>query len=183
MRERINPCFVPSVKSKEIPSFKIGDQVLVLNLRPGPKWFKATITQIVAKNIYMVHVHKLETEWKRHLSQMLPLTHETNESNQDVFDDKNLISNEHATLASQRNAIQSNENASDLVLSPTENSNVDISNDSVSNNDSNDLPAENSSSVVTPNVIENTSEPVNTDSVLRRSSRIKKPVERFEAGK
>ena len=38
VRERINPCHIPSIKNKSIHTFSIGDNVLALNLRPGPKW-------------------------------------------------------------------------------------------------------------------------------------------------
>jgi len=48
-RDRVNPnyCHVynPYLKTTTIPQFDIGENVLALNLREGPKWYHATIVQ------------------------------------------------------------------------------------------------------------------------------------------
>ena len=67
IRERINPCHVPSVKNKSIHTFSFGENVLALNLRPGPKWYNATVTEVLGTNVYHVFVHELEATWKRHV--------------------------------------------------------------------------------------------------------------------
>ena len=56
IRERINPNFTCTVKNdtKYIPEFEIGEPVLALNLREGPKWLHATVVEKVGINIYNV---------------------------------------------------------------------------------------------------------------------------------
>lgn len=75
VKDRVNPQFgyVPScpIKVKKIPQHEVGDNVLALNLRDGPKWYPATIVQKLGINVYNVHVHQLDTIWKRHCNQLL----------------------------------------------------------------------------------------------------------------
>ena len=52
-------------------NFEIGDHVLALNIRPGAKWYNATVTQKLGINVSNVHVHELDVVWKRHASQLL----------------------------------------------------------------------------------------------------------------
>ena len=77
IRERINPCHVPSVKNKSIHTFSIGDNVLALNMRSGPKWYNATVTEVLGTNVYNAFVHELEATWKRYVQQLLPCSEDT----------------------------------------------------------------------------------------------------------
>ena len=84
MRDRLNPMFSSyknrSKGEKNIPD--VGSSVLALNLREGPKWYNATILEQLAINLYNVHVHELNTVWKRHANQLSnipePTAHEHN---------------------------------------------------------------------------------------------------------
>ena len=86
MRDRLNPMFSSyknrSKGEKNIPQFDVGSSVLALNLREGPKWYNATILEQLAINLYNVHVHELNTVWKRHANQLSnipePTGHEHN---------------------------------------------------------------------------------------------------------
>ena len=73
VKERVNPCFIPNDIKNKIRQFNIGDRVLALNLRPGPKWYNGTITSRLGTNIYMVNIEQLDTEWKRHVQQLSAL--------------------------------------------------------------------------------------------------------------
>ena len=70
--------------------FSIGDNVLALNLCPGPKWYNATITEVLGINIYNIFIHELNTTWKRHIQQLLPSSIDNN----NVSNNCNLNSNE-----------------------------------------------------------------------------------------
>jgi len=76
IKERINPSFVPSVKSKDksFQSFGEGDLVYALNLREGAKWLEATVVDKLGVNIYNVMLKDHEVIWKRHASQLLQRT-------------------------------------------------------------------------------------------------------------
>ena len=75
VKDRLNPHYSynnnSNVKFKQIPDLLIGDNVLALNVREGPKWLKAIVTEKVAINIYNVHVVDLNIVWKRHITQLL----------------------------------------------------------------------------------------------------------------
>lgn len=74
VKDRINPKYVankPSCETKQIYQFEVGDKVLALNLRDGPKWFHGTVVQKLGVNVYNVHVHQLDVVWKRHCNQLL----------------------------------------------------------------------------------------------------------------
>ena len=71
VRKRINPCHVPPVKNKSIHTFSIDDNVLALNLLPGPKWYKVTVTEVLCTNVYNVFIHKLEATWIHHVQQFI----------------------------------------------------------------------------------------------------------------
>ena len=73
VKERINPHYTPNIKSsKYIRMFKIGDDVLAINLRSGPKWYHAVIKEKLAVNMYSVYIKDLDTIWRRHANQLLP---------------------------------------------------------------------------------------------------------------
>ena len=170
VKERINPYHVPSVKSKEIPLYKVGDSVLVLNLRPGPpKWYKSTITQIIGKNIYMVLVHALQTEWKRHIQQMLPIpndyTENVNENSVINPRNENVID---VPPSSSVPVVPSNSNMapSSIVVSSDAHANIDVSPESTTTPTESVAPRQSQSAV-------------QAQPELRRSTRIKKPVERL----
>ena len=76
IREKVNPCYnsVNEPIIKVIPSFYVGDSVLALNLRSGPKWLQSTIVSKLGQNIYEVHVHELDVVWRRHKHQLLKST-------------------------------------------------------------------------------------------------------------
>ena len=92
LKDRVNPQYFHfhdlKNKCKTIPQFEVGDKVLALNLREGPKWYNSTIMQKLSANIYNVLVHDLNIIWKRHSNQILMLT-ATNENNNDDFDNVN----------------------------------------------------------------------------------------------
>ena len=73
LKERINPNFVASQKKedKKIKCFDIGDSVLVLNVRPGPKWYRGVIMEKLGENIYEVYIQELDRLWRRHTNQLL----------------------------------------------------------------------------------------------------------------
>lgn len=81
-KDRMNPhyCFDPGshVSVKNVPQLEIGDNVLALNVREGPKWLKAVVQQQLGINIYNVHVLDLDIIWKRHINQLilLPVSHQ-----------------------------------------------------------------------------------------------------------
>ena len=74
LRDRINPQFVPSISKekleKSIKSFDVGENVLVLNSLPGPKWFRGVIMEKLGKNIYNVKVFDFDSIWCRHANQL-----------------------------------------------------------------------------------------------------------------
>ena len=74
LRDRINPLNVPNLSRKEvektITNFEIGENVLVLNSRPGPKWFRGIITEKLGRNIYNVKVFEFDSIWCRHANQL-----------------------------------------------------------------------------------------------------------------
>ena len=75
LKDRINPRYSAgtshNVNSKQIPQMEIGDEVLALNLRDGPKWYHATVVEKLGINVYNVHIHELDVIWKRHLHQLI----------------------------------------------------------------------------------------------------------------
>ena len=55
LRNCINPnytSYTANKQIKKIPQLNVGDHVLALNLRPGSKWYKATIVEILSINVY-----------------------------------------------------------------------------------------------------------------------------------
>ena len=66
IKDRINPNFVHDIKTRNL-SARIGDVVLCLNLGNGPKWYQASIVEILGTNLYNVHIHDLDILCKRYL--------------------------------------------------------------------------------------------------------------------
>ena len=77
---------VDKSKSKNFRSFETGERVLALNLREGDKWLKGTIIQKLGVNVYSVHIDSLNTIWKRHVNQLL----ENNIVSSDFDRDRNV---------------------------------------------------------------------------------------------
>lgn len=73
LKDKINPHFHSECADKEITvhQFDLGASVLALNLREGPKWYDATVTEKLGINVYHVYVHQLKSTWKRHANQLL----------------------------------------------------------------------------------------------------------------
>ena len=75
LKDKVNPkyCYSPNLQSrnKQIKEFKVGDRVLALNLRSGPKWFNAVIVEKLGINVYNVQISQLDVIWKRHANQLL----------------------------------------------------------------------------------------------------------------
>ena len=57
----------------------MGDLVLALNLREGPKWYQATVVQKLGINVYSVNIHCLDVTWKRYYHQLLPRSVKVND--------------------------------------------------------------------------------------------------------
>lgn len=71
LKDRINPMYSSNKSdNKQMRQFEIGDDVLALNLRNGPKWYKAVIIQKLGTNVYEVSVPELDIIWKRHWNQL-----------------------------------------------------------------------------------------------------------------
>ena len=70
---KINPhyCSSKDKPSKSIPSFKVNDKVLCLNISQGPKWVQGTIVEKLGVNVFHVHIHDFNVIWKRHSYQIL----------------------------------------------------------------------------------------------------------------
>lgn len=84
-RDRVHPkfCYAPSKdKPRQIHQFAIGSNVLALNLREGPKWYRGTVMQKLGVNIYNVLIHDLGIVWKRHSNQLLATLPEVSNPNQ-----------------------------------------------------------------------------------------------------
>lgn len=85
VKDRINPMYSnskPVCDVKQMKRFMIGDDVLALNVRNGPKWYKARIVQQLGVNVYEVYVLDLDVLWKRHWNQLsyIPAVSETPQS-------------------------------------------------------------------------------------------------------
>ena len=162
-KDKLNPRYFDyssECTKKSVPKFNIGDKVLVLNLRAGPKWFEGTIVQVKGINVYDVHVHILDAIWKRHTNQLLPLLSST------VSDKRNDVTNQPLGAVNNPN-IASNSFKSCLPLPLITSSSMQPS------------------QCVNPTLVNIRTPPVHSNitdhpiPILRRSSRISKPVERY----
>ena len=59
-------------EKKKVNTYSVGEKVYALNFHGGQKWYEARISEVVARNVYMVHVTSLGLTWKRHHDQLLP---------------------------------------------------------------------------------------------------------------
>ena len=169
LKDRVNPKYCSlnsSTKYKNIPNFNVGDEVLAINFRNGPKWYKATIMQKLAANVFNVHIHDLNVVWKRHSNQLLNSI-SCNENNRSFNHFEDIVPNEcyndcspiSRSDDSKPVSVDTSPGGSQPVLSPP---GVLIDSDHLTPN--NHVPAPQST------VNENVSSPS-----LRRSSRIRKP--------
>lgn len=185
LKDRINPKYVVennhSFSGRQMPQYNIGDTVLALNLREGPKWYRGTIIDKIAINIYNVHVHYLDVVWKRHLHQLRLIPHENPMLSKTLDDTNNECHSPPVTQDYVTNKLPhlSNDNPlvnKDLLTGTHRNiaPNVESSVPTAAINDSGSEPRINpvSSSNVNISTEQN-------DNVLRRSSRIRKSVQRY----
>ena len=76
IKDKINPKFNALAEyqnSKTISRFNIGDRVLALNLRNGPKWLQGTVVAVRGVNVFDIHINSLDIVWSRHSNQLLKL--------------------------------------------------------------------------------------------------------------
>ena len=74
LKDKVNPlynCEEDCGPSKTIQVYEVGDRVLALNLREGPKWYHGKILQKLGVNVYNVRIDELNIVWKRHTNQLL----------------------------------------------------------------------------------------------------------------
>ena len=69
-------------KSKLIKQLELGDAVLAFNYGNGPKWRRGIIVGKLGINVYNVFVKEVGLVWKRHLSQLLSIPPDYNNTNQ-----------------------------------------------------------------------------------------------------
>ena len=78
VKDRVHPNYDVSKSTqnpnRKIVQFEVGQDVLALNLRDGPKWRTAVVVEKIAINVYNVQVKELGVIWKRHSNQLLPAT-------------------------------------------------------------------------------------------------------------
>jgi hypothetical protein len=162
-KDRVNPkyCYVhnPDLKSKTIPQLEIGNKVLALNLRDGPKWYQSTVVQKIGINIYNVHIHDLDVVWRRHTNQLLLVAPGETEPHSDS---QCKVPTDY-TMNGTPGPSRSHHPVSNSVDQPLQNSIPDRLDSGI--------PSENHD-----NVTVDPGEPL-VD--LRRSGRIKKPVVRY----
>ena len=91
LRDRINPNFVSSnqTEGKKIRCFEVGDNVLVLNVRPGPKWYRGIVVEKLGINIYDVYINDLDMMWRRHTNQLKHYKCNNNDDNVVSADNNN----------------------------------------------------------------------------------------------
>lgn len=163
LKDRINPnyspCNVTDIRSKNVPQLDIGDSVLALNLRDGPKWYHATVVEKLAINVYNVHIHVLDTIWKRHLHQLIPTP-----NNHDPKTNSNDIGNSSTTAVPtvRDSPVPNNDYRCNL---PSGFVNLPVPNNCTED----PVPSCSKSTLPKPNIQENP----------RRSVRVKKPVSRY----
>lgn len=182
LKDRINPLYVPSVKdkSKILPAFSVGDKVLALNLREGPKWYRSIISNVEGINTFSVYIPSLDTTWRRHSNQLLHCNSKPSTS------DNHIVPNNPSALIHEPIVIPNNQldNNNDLPLPviPIQNNDETSINDDARNYESNiatnDPPPVNAANVPPP--VDNNVPPVTVHVPLRRSARIRKPVVRYE---
>jgi hypothetical protein len=71
--------------------YEIGDDVLALNFRGSPKWYKAIIVQKLGTNVYEVSVPELDVIWKRHWNQLCDIPSISDEPQINVQNNNEII--------------------------------------------------------------------------------------------
>ena len=154
LKDRINPLHLPSISrdkiDKNVRKFEVGENVLVLNSRPGPKWFRGVVTEKLGINVYNVHVFEFDSVWCRHANQIK------------------------STIINESNVLPIDDFESNVL--PIVDVEMDVSNnmcpDSLNTNDSN---ISNNDSTPTENVSISDNQP----DLPRRSIRVPKPIDRL----
>ena len=85
VKDRVHPYYCQKNRSKtshkKLPNHEVGDKVLALNLRDGPKWLHGSIVEKLGVNVFNVLIHDYNIVWKRHSNQLLSCHNENkNES-------------------------------------------------------------------------------------------------------
>lgn len=185
VKDRVNPkfCYVPKLKSdeKKLSEFNVGDNVLALNLRDGPKWYKGTIVQKLGINVYNVLIQHSQVVWKRHSNQLLSIPSDTSQTSKSYPS----LANRDSTPNLSDNPFLSSALPSPINVTPIV-TNVDTPNNNadpiVTNVDSgNSIVDPIVSDVDVPRTSINNDAHVSADpqSVLRRSDRTRNPVVRY----
>ena len=169
IKERINPNNFPisnmNNKCKNIPVFQIGEKVHALNLRDGPKWLEATVVERLGINLYNVLISEYDVIWKRHVHQLLraldyrdATTSYAPQANSNLDVDKKISYKPFSEINIPEN--KEDDNGSTPLIN---------------NDDNQDANNENQNETATDSSNEKsvTIEP-------RRSTRIRKPVNRYE---
>ena len=161
IKDKINPKFYDFCeydKSRKISHFYVGDRVLALNLRPGPKWLEATVVKELGINIFEVRIHEYGTIWKRHSNQLVKSELEERQTIPPSPDFKHDLSRNKSILTRE----------------------IDVPKETVSS-ENEPIPIidnfDNPGNISNDNVLDS----IQADSTpcLRRSTRIAKPVQRY----
>lgn len=181
IKDRINPLYVPCVKEnlKVLPNYSVGQSVLALNLRDGPKWYQSKIVSVDGVNTYTVYIVDLDTTWRRHTHQLLPCITDNSTSNSKSKNLPSLISvpNCNTNVAVSSTPVVSNDQYCDDVSIPGVSNSTNENSTPVSNaNVENDVQ----DSIVNPNPNVHNDVISSNPVILRRSTRIRKPVVRYD---
>ena len=165
LRDRVNPNFCTpdplkcEGEQRKIKSFNKGDQVLALNLRPGPKWYTGVIVDKLGVNIYEVFINELDILWRRHAYQLKATC--VNKDPNNPLDRNNDVDLSFTSFDKLGNSGNNVPNSSNSEVECQSGSDDSLSETSVAANDE-------------------TADDGEADRILpRRSGRIRKPVERL----
>ena len=163
-KDRVHPHYVQSKShehSKQVRVFQVGDSVLALNLREGPKWYNGSIIAKLGVNVFNVLIDDLNVIWKRHSNQLLKR-------------------NENSGLCSRSSIYRDSSMFQEVAESPYVTSPLD-SDISCESRVSGQAEAQMPRPDTTQEIVEssNTHHPIDSGISLRRSNRVRKPVKRF----
>jgi hypothetical protein len=173
-KERINPRYEPERCPKNpsnITIFQVGDLVYALNLRDGPKWLAGTIQEKIGINMYKIHVSDLDVIWTRHVEQLLK--RKTNGRDDDPKGNRffeECLKESHQSESVIKESMP--------CTSASGNESVNVRNDCV-DEPSAELPDSNENTPVGDTARQNTER---NSYQPRRSTRQKRPVDRYIAG-